>query len=114
MPLAEPGQEPPCETESENLGREEGATEVIEYCPICGHGPALGYASFGELRSSFEICDCCGCEFGYDDNLTHFENWVASGTNWSNPKARPLNWSLEKQLSHTIRPWPPAPPGEKA
>jgi len=80
---------------------------VIDYCPICGYGPAFGYASPEELRHSYDICACCGCEFGYDDNVAHYEQWVAKGCPWFKSKARPPNWSLEEQLTHTIRPWPP-------
>ena len=81
---------------------------MIDYCPVCGYGPNLGYPSTEELRRSYEICDCCGCEFGYDDNVEHYDRWVLKGSPWFNSKARPLNWSLEEQLARTIRPWPPA------
>lgn len=44
---------------------------MIDYSPVCGYGPNLGYPSIEELRRSYEICDCdcCGCEFGYYDNV---------------------------------------------
>ena len=85
---------------------------VIDYCPVCGYGPALGGAALGfasteDLRCSFEICDCCGCEYGYSDNMANYQRWVADGCPWRYPKLRPLNWSLEDQLMYTIRPWPP-------
>ena len=39
----------------------------MNICPVCGynalHEPA--YDRFG--CASFEICPCCGIEFGYDD-----------------------------------------------
>jgi hypothetical protein len=82
---------------------------VIDYCPVCGYGPDLGFDSTEELRWSFLICSCCGCEYGYDDNVDHYERWVAKGCPWFDPRARPLTWSLEEQRTHTIRPWPPAP-----
>jgi hypothetical protein len=80
---------------------------VIDYCPVCGYGPGLGFDSPEDLRHSFEICLCCGCEYGYDDNVGHYERWVAKGCPWFCSKGRPLSWSLEDQLRHTIRPWPP-------
>jgi len=52
---------------------------VIDYCPVCGYGPGLGFDSPEDLRHSFEICRCCGCEYGYDDNVAHYERWVAQG-----------------------------------
>ena len=80
---------------------------MICNCPICGYGPFLEYASPEELRCSYEICDCCGCEYGYDDRVAHYEQWVAKGCPWFNSTARPPNWSLKGQLAHIIRPWPP-------
>lgn len=52
---------------------------------------------------SFNICNCCGCEFGYPDGLLSGirkfrENWIAKGALWRDEKARPENWNLEEQL----------------
>lgn len=81
----------------------------IYYCPVCGYGPfSQAYGSVSEIRRSYEICDCCGCEYGYSDNLAHLEKWISEGCPWSVAKARPDDWSLDQQLSHAIRPWPPA------
>jgi hypothetical protein len=80
----------------------------IEHCPICGFGPfSETYASAQELRFSFDICPCCGCEYGYDDIESHYLNWAASGFQWFNPKLKPEDWCIEAQLKYQIRPWPP-------
>lgn len=52
---------------------------------------------------SFNICDCCGCEFGYEDCLLsairkYREEWIAKGAPWFQKKARPENWDLQEQL----------------
>jgi hypothetical protein len=84
----------------------------IRYCPVCGHGPwDEGYAGAAELRASFHICECCGCEYGYDDNVAHFERWVASGMKWFAPERKPRGWNSDEQLKRIIRPWPPGSRG---
>ena len=81
----------------------------IEHCPICGYGPfEEAYESAVKLRCSFDICPCCGCEYGYDDLESYYEVWASSGFKWFNPKFKPENWSIEHQLAKQIRPWPPS------
>jgi hypothetical protein len=51
----------------------------------------------------FEICKCCGVEFGYEDcdvqSVKKFrEEWLNDGAKWFRLKAKPENWSLEEQL----------------
>lgn len=57
---------------------------------------------------SYEVCDCCGFEFGNDDEpgtaepvsfQSYFNEWISNGAVWFNPKSRPINWSLDRQLS---------------
>ncbi len=80
----------------------------IYYCPICGYGPfEEPYESIEELRYSYDICPCCGCEYGYDDHDHYFENWVTQGAKWFNQTCTPEGWTLEEQLTRRIRPWPP-------
>jgi hypothetical protein len=84
-------------------------TKELNYCPICGYGPWNDpYENAEELRYSYDICDCCGCEYGYSDNVAHYERWIAGGMVWSEPKSKPLDWKFEDQVEHIIRPWPPA------
>lgn len=47
-------------------------------CPICGF-PFDEAVDIAELRMSFDICDCCGCEYGYDDTSAYREEWLAKG-----------------------------------
>ena len=79
----------------------------ISHCPVCGYGPfEEPFASAEQIRHSYDICDCCGCEYGYDDNEQHFNKWVTEGCRWFKPSNRPVNWSLDQQLQNIIRPWP--------
>ena len=52
---------------------------------------------------SFNICPCCGVEFGYEDStvvtIRNYRNlWLENGAKWSISKATPVKWNLEEQL----------------
>ena len=75
------------------------------YCRVCGLDQ--GEFPWGKdgTDPSFAICDCCGVEFGYQDCsiecVRKFRNtWLSEGNPWFNPKKKPKNWSLEKQLKN--------------
>jgi hypothetical protein len=66
-------------------------------CPVCG---------FGRLPrplEDFDICPCCGTEFGYDDcTISHEElrrRWIKAGANWwSETTQPPTEWNPIIQL----------------
>jgi len=73
-------------------------------CRVCGlfHEDA----PWGEdgRTPTFNICDCCGVEFGYEDATskaaTRFrELWLARGARWLKELKRPANWDLSAQLA---------------
>lgn len=93
-------------------------------CPVCGFR-GLAQAPYAKLvplpvpehlsppysrhfgMPSYEVCDCCGFEFGNDDEpgtatpVTFSEyrkQWLADGAQWFQPLKRPLRWSPENQL----------------
>jgi hypothetical protein len=73
-------------------------------CRVCGL--LQGDPPWGEDGSSptFNICPCCGVEFGYEDSLVkgvhlYREAWLKKGAPWQKPKNRPQDWDLEAQLS---------------
>jgi hypothetical protein len=56
---------------------------------------------------SYEVCDCCGFEFGNDDEpgigkpasfRAYLDEWVADGEKWFSAEKRPASWSLSVQL----------------
>ncbi|MEM6334162.1 MAG: hypothetical protein AAF823_12570 [Planctomycetota bacterium] len=56
---------------------------------------------------SYDVCACCGYEFGNDDepgtsNPATFEQylrkWIGEGARWFDESQKPMNWSLEVQL----------------
>lgn len=64
------------------------------FCRVCGAEQFfLPWGADGKTPS-FEICDCCGVEFGYEDStqavVEHYRaQWVASGAKWFNAKKQP-------------------------
>ncbi|MGO4128407.1 hypothetical protein AB4Z01_28705 [Inquilinus sp. YAF38] len=72
-------------------------------CPVCGF-PGLDEAPRDEHGcASFEICPCCGIEFGYEDAMTsHSElraRWIAGGKRWWSYKGPPPDWDADTQLT---------------
>lgn len=54
---------------------------------------------------SFEICECCGVEFGYQDCTPESNNnfrclWKKSDYQWHVPERKPKNWDINKQLKN--------------
>lgn len=82
--------------------------KIIYICPVCGYDKLSEppYDKFGD--PSYEICPCCGFEFGYDDlNLgfdykTYRGIWIGNGAKWFSEEEKPNEWDLERQL-HNIK-----------
>ena len=74
-------------------------------CRVCGAIQTdLPWGDTGQ-DASFNICDCCGVEFGYEDatllGLKRYrDRWLSDGAKWNNPKSRPEHWSLDEQLQN--------------
>lgn len=74
------------------------------FCPVCAWDQ-LEEAPWGEdgKTPSYDICPCCGVEFGNEDADPGFkararERWIASGGEWFEPAKKPRGWSFEEQL----------------
>ena len=81
-------------------------SNLISHCPLCGYGPwVTTYKSIDELRMSYDICECCGGEFGNDDSVEYYDQWVNEGCKWFDEKFKPKGWDLKDQLKFQIRPW---------
>lgn len=57
---------------------------------------------------SFEICACCGSEFGYEDAtdagvFRARAKWTESGYAWVEKDAKPNEWSVELQLRNALQ-----------
>lgn len=71
-------------------------------CPVCGFDGLKEppYDKVGE--PSYEICPCCGFEFGFDQSsYAEFrDSWIKSGAQWYMLKQKPKAWNLQKQLKN--------------
>jgi hypothetical protein len=72
-------------------------------CRVCGKiQDDMPWGENGQCPT-YELCDCCGVEFGYGDCLLKAiqasrERWIAGGYQWKYPIEKPTNWSAEEQL----------------
>ena len=72
-------------------------------CPVCGY-PELDEAAYDDFGcASYNICPCCGTEFGYDDStVAHAElrkKWILKGMLWwSKNQHQPKDWDAIKQV----------------
>lgn len=92
-------------------------------CPCCGY-PDLDRPAYAAMPAtldplplppygahwgapSYEVCDCCGFEFGNEDDpgtaapitfSDYLADWIADGERWFAPGKRPPGWSLAGQL----------------
>lgn len=75
-------------------------------CPVCGFEGLKEPPFTKDNDPSFEVCSCCGFEFGFDgDNsldcfTTYRKHWISEGTPWFNPKLKPKDWDYKKQLEN--------------
>jgi hypothetical protein len=72
-------------------------------CPVCGF-PRLHEEPYSHAHeASFEICPCCGTEFGYTDSASSHDqlraNWKAAGMPWRSSVVEPPDgWDPVTQL----------------
>ncbi|WP_250261726.1 hypothetical protein [Escherichia coli] len=76
-----------------------------EVCRVCGaEQPEAPWGDDGETPT-YDICNCCGVEFGYEDSTVqsikkYRAKWLDSGAKWMNKKSEPQNRSVDEQLAH--------------
>ena len=75
-------------------------------CPVCGWPELMDPPHSESNGPSFEICPCCGFQFGYDDDDQGFtyaawrERWIQNGmTWWSNGRPASPAWDARQQLA---------------
>ncbi|GGZ30349.1 hypothetical protein [Streptomyces nitrosporeus] len=78
-------------------------------CRICGHDDGVPvFDAYGVPQ--YVICPCCYNESGIgDDNVSQVRElrgyWVANGAQWHEPKLRPADWDLLKQVANIPPDW---------
>ena len=72
-------------------------------CPVCGFDQLNEPPYDDKNNPSYEICSCCGFEFGVDEGFKGFRAcWIEIGAKWFVPKLKPREWNVEKQLKNII------------
>ncbi len=78
-------------------------------CPVCGWPELQESPRSPTGAASFELCPCCGFEFGYDDDdqgVTYEEaraRWIAGGMKWwSTTRSAPEDWDPVKQITAVL------------
>lgn len=71
-------------------------------CPVCGLDGLKELPFNKQGEPSYEICPCCGFEFGFDQaSYAEFrDSWINSGAQWYMLKQKPKGWNLQKQLKN--------------
>ncbi len=83
--------------------KEHGLAKYL--CPVCGYDGLTGPAYDSSGVGTYDICACCGYEFGVtddDERITHAQwrrQWIESGMNWSSSNEAPAGWDPARQLS---------------
>lgn len=77
----------------------------INHCRVCGW--YMMDPPWGEdgLTPTYEICPCCGVEFGNEDytkesTLEYRKKWLSNSAKWFKERMKPDNWNLEKQMKN--------------
>ncbi len=76
-------------------------------CLVCGFDN-LYEPPYSNGVGSYEICPCCGFQFGNDDfpdknsQISKWrEEWIKNGCIWfSTSRIKPKNWNAEEQLKN--------------
>lgn len=77
-------------------------------CGVCGRcHEDLPWGDDGNTPT-FNICECCGVEFGYEDATPQGierlrEAWINNGAPWLNLSKRPHGWNLSAQLGQIVQ-----------
>ncbi len=74
------------------------------HCRVCGYLHSDFVWGATDTDPSWEICDCCGITFGYEDCSRESASaarhrWLSGGAVWFSPRARPTDWDLQSQLA---------------
>ena len=74
-------------------------------CPVCGY-PGLDEPPRDPVEggASYEICPCCGFQFGFDDDDGDYSyeqwraDWLEAGMPWRGVERAPRDWHPREQL----------------
>ncbi len=78
--------------------------DELMVCRVCGRRHETPPWGHDGISPSYEICPCCGVEFGYDDAtrpavLRHRALWRKADYGWSDPILCPPGWRAVDQIA---------------
>lgn len=82
---------------------------MMHICPVCGYDKLDESPYDQDGNPSYEICKCCGFEFGFDDHSegnsfeSYRKKWIEGGAKWFSEKAKTETWDLNKQLARILK-----------
>ncbi len=87
---------------------------LLSICPVCGYSDLFEppYSDNSGSCPSFEVCSCCGFEFGYDDHNKNYsfseyrDNWITNGFPFYYQDDKPKDWNkqiMELQLRNVTK-----------
>jgi len=87
-------------------------TDKFKICRVCGFH-YKNYFPWGKNGESptYDFCDCCGSEFGYDDDNIEIiklsrESWIKKGMKWWQVDiSEPQDYDPKKQLKNIPKEW---------
>ena len=83
--------------------------KTYQHCPICGYplfdGNPDQFVENMALHVSYNICECCGCEFGLDDTPEYRFAWIKGGFKWLYPEKKPAGWDPKQQFRNCDPEW---------
>jgi hypothetical protein len=73
-------------------------------CRVCGLYQGEPIYGLDGHSPTFNICDCCGVEFGYEDTILpaiyrYRGQWIQTGCLWHSRRSQPEDWNLAQQMT---------------
>lgn len=70
-------------------------------CPVCEYNQLTEEPFNKKNEPSYEICPCCGFEFGFNGDNKHTFNkyrqeWIKEGCPWFMDQLKPKNWKYKE------------------
>lgn len=80
---------------------------MSRYCQVCGYESAAPPWGEGGRCPSFDLCPCCGVEWGYQDataqGIQRFRKvWLATGGAWADSRVAPDGLGLLDRLRRVL------------
>jgi hypothetical protein len=78
-------------------------------CLVCGFPGLLAAPRAKNGGGSFEICPCCGYQFGVSDDDRHIApaqwraQWQRDGMKWASRQPTPKNWDAARQFQEFLK-----------